>query len=358
MKILHAAETIRGGVASVMRHNIAAQTERFGPGNVCALVPADQAEDLEDAMPFRRFTFRRAGRGPLSLLRFLLAFTCAVIREKPDIVHLHSTFAGVLGRAALLLLWLFRRPRVVYCPHAWAFMMEGSAKKQRAYAMIERLLLPLAHRIICVSAFERAEAERFGLKGEKIALIHNGVPVPETVPAREAAETLRLLFVGRLDRQKGFDVLLEIVAALEGEPFHLTVVGDAVHAQVEIPERSNISYAGWVKASEVPGYFARADILVMPSRWEGFAMGPLEAMAHGLPILASDCCSIPEIVLEGKTGRLFAVGDSQAAAEALRDTSLPEWAAMGQNARLLIEERFTAARMTGETMALYEELLK
>ncbi len=362
MKVLHAAETIRGGVATVIRHNIRAQVQELGAESVLVLIPGEQAEDLQDAEPFTGFFFERSGRNLRSFAGFLKKFVQIIRREKPDIIHLHSSFAGVMGRLALAVLYPFGgRPRVVYCPHAFGFLMEGAVWKKKIYALIERVLLPLTDAVICVSDYERKTAIGYGVPGRKLQVIYNGVPIPDkpaVKPDKDAGKTTQLLFVGRFDYQKGFDLLLQAMAALEGAPFHLTVVGGAVHSDEKPPERPNITYAGWVAADRVGDYIAACDIVVMPSRWESFGLVAAEAGAYGCPVLASDCCSLPEIIRDQETGRLFSSGNVSSMIAILEETSGEQWRAMGRAARPYIELMFSIEQMTNKTIHLYHQVIK
>lgn len=354
MKVLHAAETIRGGVATVIRHNARAQVKEWGEENILVLVPDSQVEDMNDARPVTIHTFHRTGRNIPSFVSFLRSFVNIILSERPDIVHLHSTFSGFLGRLALLPLRIINiRPKVVYCPHAWAFLMEGSQMKKKIYAVIEKILLHATDLVICVSKYEKQEAEKFGIISDKIKVVYNGVPVPSEISQKEKSDITQILFVGRLDYQKGFDIALDVMKALEGKPYFLNVVGDFVHAGESYQERSNISYKGWISPDEVSEYFKGADFLVLPSRWEGFAMCPLEAMSFATPVLASDTCSLPEIVIDGVSGRLAKVGDVKKLTEIIETTTQNQWHDMGLKAREYVQSHFTVKKMAGETISLY-----
>jgi glycosyltransferase involved in cell wall biosynthesis len=330
--------------------------------NVRALVSEAEAVDLAPLDPAQIETFQQTGRNLKSLVNLTVSTFKKLRRERPDVVHLHSTYAGMIGRMVCIAARLVApeyRPLVVYTPHAWAFLMRSGAVKQKLYALVERALLLLTDAVICVSAFEKEEARRRGLPSERLAVIHNGVPVPEIMPQRAVSDTRRLLFVGRLDEQKGFDTALAIMDKLaeSGAAARLTVVGAAMYGGSPPPQRLDVTYTGWIPASEVPAHFAQNDVLLLPSRWEGFPMGPLEAMAHGLPVLASDVCSLPEIVEDGQTGRLAPADDAGAFADILESTPRQVWAAMGYRARERILEKFTAQQMTDRTLALYEAAL-
>lgn len=354
MKILHAAETIKGGVATVMRTLALAQSDE---NTVRCLIPADQAKEMS---PFRNLrTFSRSGRNPLSFLSFGWNFTKAVVTFRPHVVHLHSTFAGVFGRLILVVLWPVVRPKVIYMPHAWAFIMDGSPRKKNLYATIEKLLYPFTTKVVCVSQFEADEATRFGLPTHKTTVIYNGTPTitAEDIPNPYNPKRLNLLFVGRLDFQKGFDVMLDAMERLARNPdaahIHLTVVGEGVHGKASQPERPNITYMGWLSSDKLIPFFAHASAVVMPSRWEGFAMVPLEAMSHGVPVVASNVCSLPEVVIPNETGLLFSVANSTELADLLLNTPKSQWQAMGQNAKILHARKFTVGTMVAEMMKTY-----
>jgi hypothetical protein len=87
------------------------------------------------------------------------------------VVHLHSTFSGVIGRCVCVLLKPWRRPKIVYCPHAFSFLMESSPIKQKVYASIERVLQKVTDVIICVSRYEMDKAARFGIERKRMRLI-------------------------------------------------------------------------------------------------------------------------------------------------------------------------------------------
>lgn len=356
MNILHAAETITGGVASVMRLLLAHQIANPAY-HVIALVPENQRGELVGIPDSHVDGFGSRRRSVGGMLAFTLAFTGVVWRTRPDIVHLHSTFAGVFGRLALLALWPWRRPKVVYCPHAFAFLMATSSTQKRIYGLVEWLLTPLTHAFVCVSAYERDKARHAGLSARKLHLIYNGVPpVSNSTATRPSKGVIQAVFVGRFDRQKGFDVLHKAMQQLQGI-VHLTAIGAPVHGAAMPVAADNITYTGWLKPHEVRTHLQTADVLVLPSRWEGFAMVPLEAMANGLAVLASDACSLPEAVLDGKTGHVFPTDDWEVLAKILKRTSRAQWHKLGAAGHAHFIKNFTAAAMLAATDKLYAKVL-
>lgn len=353
-KILHVAETIKGGVATVIRTISASPEDDAANYQLVYLVPEDQAKELHGIAPQQVRTFPRSGRNVPSLLRFAWCLSQVLLKEKPDVVHLHSTFSGVIGRVVCVLLRPWRKPKIVYCPHAFSFLMESSPTKQKVYAWIERVLQKVTDVIICVSQYELDKAARFGIDRKRMKLIYNGIPHKDDAPKSAGAEPIHLLFVGRLDYQKGFDVLLKAYAKVDRNDLKLTVVGSAVNEDsVECPPMDSVEYLPWVTPSEVQALYQKADALIVPSRWEGFAMVPLEGMAMGLPVIASNCTSLPELVTNEVSGYVFPSGDHQALADVLTIIQRPRLLDLGNEGRSIVRERFSAALMIRQTYDLY-----
>ncbi|WP_434212109.1 glycosyltransferase [[Pseudomonas] boreopolis] len=356
MKVLHAAETIRGGIASVIRVLSLGMLSSGQATQVICLVPDSQANDLVDLPKPCIRTFPSAVRGIATCLSFSIALFKAACEQRPDVVHLHSTFAGALGRIALFLARPIHRCRVIYSPHAFAFTMQVPSWKQRIYALVERLLLHITDQLICTCQYELDEAIKFGLDRGKLHLVHNGVPTPEECsifPLIRDTTTLNLLFVGRFDEQKGFDLLRKAMDVLSGDPIRLVAIGAAVHGE-HVPEsHPQIEYVGWVKHAQLPEFYRSAHVLVMPSRWEGFAMTPLEAISYGLPVLASSHGSFDEVVIPGISGDRFPTDDAQALAERIRRLSPSDCLSMRASSRQHFIDHFKDSQMIDATAELY-----
>lgn len=355
LRVLHIAETIRGGPATVLTQHLLAQVALFGNDNVRALVPDQHEHDLAQVRGPIVQTFRRTGRDVGSLVRLARASWRALREFKPTVVHLHSTFAGVVVRCVLLGVPSAQRPRVVYCPHAWAFMRDGASHTRRVTAHIERMLLAMTDVVICVSEYERRAALSSGLPSAKLHVIHNGVAAPAEGEATPRAKDgpLRAVFVGRLDRQKGFDILTSAIGKIPVDEIHLEVLGAAVLGTTMRVPRPNVVYHGWQSPEAVHAALRAADVLVMPSRWESFGLVAVEAQKHGCAVLATNVCSLPEVVADGVTGHLVPMDDPQALADVLMRTSKAEWQAMGAAAVEWTHDRFTVDEMVSRTVALY-----
>lgn len=358
MRILHAAETMKGGVGTVLKSLVDFQIEAFGKDNVIAVVPDEHAEHLAGIDPDSLRLFHRSGRDRNSLIDLIRVLRRAAATLRPDVIHLHSSLAGAVGR--VLFGPRLSRPAIVYTPHAFPFLMTTSAWQQKTYRVAEAALSRFAEAVVCVSDFELKAGLAAGLRADRLRRIYNGVrKVPGSGLRNGHGPTeqpLRMLFVGRLDRQKGFDVLLRAMAQLPADRFHLTVVGAGV-VQASVSTATNCDYAGWVAPDDVGRYYAEADVVVVPSRWEGFAMVPLEALSRGTAVVASRCCSMPELISHNETGLLFDIDDADALASLLRNTPRSRWHAMGQAGRRRVEAEFSIDLMHTKMLELYREVV-
>jgi glycosyltransferase involved in cell wall biosynthesis len=196
-----------------------------------------------------------------------------------------------------------------------------------------------------------------------VATVLYGLDAPPTMPDRGAEdEAPTLLVVARLVSQKGIDVLIRAMpSVIEAVPtVTLLVAGEGrdraklERLVAELGLESRVNLLG--RRKDVQQLMRRAWLLVHPARWEGFGLVILEAMREGLPVVATTSGAIPEIVVEGVTGRLVPPDDVAPLADAvvasLRDESFRREAAHRGHMRL--RDHFSPARMARETAAVYE----
>ncbi|MFJ6387420.1 glycosyltransferase [Streptomyces sp. NPDC091972] len=290
-RVLHLTQPVDGGVARVVTDLARAQVAA-GLHVTVACPDGPLAADLRAlGADVRRWEATRSP-GP-ALVREVRRLARVVEEVRPDLVHAHSAKAGLAGRIAV-------RGRIptVFQPHAWSFEAVGGVTAALALAW-ERRGARWATRTVCVSEAERRTGQRAGIAG-RWSVIPNGIDTERFRPA--AADTVRarllpgvdpaaplVVCVGRLCRQKGQDVLLRAWdAVLHRVPeARLVLVGDGPERD-RLRERApgSVLLAGPV-ADAVPWYRA-ADLVVLPSRWEGMALAPLEAMACGRPVVVTD----------------------------------------------------------------------
>jgi glycosyltransferase involved in cell wall biosynthesis len=332
LKVLHVAETVRGGIATYLNELHPHQRASFGRGNVSYVVPSDHRDDLVNIEDDAVTTFPREGRNALGLFAMLSATMRAVRQQRPDIIHLHSSFAGLVVRPAL---WLaHRRSRIVYCPHGWAFGRETGRLSLAVTEFTELLLSKLTHRIVCISESERVDAIRVGIAAKRLALVHNGIskqrPGHDTSAAPSRAEKIKVLFIGRLDRQKGYDLLIEAARAL-GDALDVRLIGASVIGKFRSSDLpANVSLLGWMDRHQIEAELDQADIVAIPSRWEAFGLVAIEAMRAAKPIIAFRIGALPEIVEDGVTGVLCDEVSAEKLIEGFRRAAQLDLSAMGR----------------------------
>jgi glycosyltransferase involved in cell wall biosynthesis len=332
LKVLHVAETIRGGIATYINELHPHQRASLGSGNVHYVVPSDHRADLIGIEDAEITPFDRSGRGVAGLFRMLQVTMGAIRDMQPDVVHLHSSFAGLVLRPLLLIKPV--GPRVVYCPHGWAFSRETGWLSHRITKFAENLLSRITDRIICISGDEFKEATRNGIKTDRLTLVHNGIstirPQPDSDTDKWRSEKTKVLFIGRLDRQKGYDLLIEAARALE-DVVDVHIVGASVISKYDgsgLP--SNVSLLGWMDRNQIENQLEQADLVVIPSRWEAFGLVALEAMRAAKPIIAFRVGALPEIVEDRVTGVLCGPVSAGQLIQGFREILKLDLPAMGQ----------------------------
>jgi glycosyltransferase involved in cell wall biosynthesis len=303
-------------------------------------------------------------RRPLSVIQDPLGvgeLTRLLRRVRPDVVHLNSSKAGVLGRIAAS---AARVPVRVFTAHGWAFKATTGAAA-RVYTLADRAVCPLTTMIVCVSQteLEAGLAARVCVR-ERTTVIPNAVDV-SALPTRSqgVSEPVEIVSVGRLAAPKDFSTLLAALALLPAGRARLTVLGDgplrpALEEQVaELGLAGDVVLAG--EAADVRPYLDRADLFVLSSTSEGMPISVLEAMAAGLPVVASAVGGLHEIVVDGATGFLVPPSQPQALADALgrlvEDAGLR--GRLGAGGRQRAEDDFSLARWRAAHLDLYASLL-
>lgn len=220
----------------------------------------------------------------------------------------------------------------------------------------------LAAHVTVGTASARDLEALIGLRPGSVLTIHNGVP-PSGADAGPASRHDRtVLAVGRLHRQKGFDLLLRALALIEDA--RAVVVGDgderrslgALALELGVGER--VELRPWDDG--VRSAYGSYDALVVPSRFEAFPLTILEAMFAGVPVIASDVGSVAEAVVHGETGLLVPPGDVPALADAIRRLLADEQTRreLGGRGRDRAHRLFTADAMARAYEALYTELTR
>lgn len=355
MKVLHVAESAKGGVGTYIEELVSWQLTELGSDNVSVLAPDAHATRISALPAENILMFSRPDRSAATLSNLARSLRDVVRDYQPDVIHAHSTFAGLVVRA--LYGWKRDRPALIYCPHGWSFDVRTAFWKQSLAKLMERVLADFCDCIIAISTHERDAARRVGIPTSKIDVVHNGLSDVEQVdPQPWDDDRLKILFVGRLDRQKGFDVLMDAMAPLANRA-SVRVAGEAVAGDQPFQlqnSAANVEMLGWLSELDIRGHLAAADVLVVPSRWEGFGLVALEAMRAGRMVVASDVGGLPEVVADGVTGWLVPADSPDVLSKRLATLTRAQAKAMGDRGRDHFLAFFQGDRMHRQIGRVYE----
>jgi glycosyltransferase involved in cell wall biosynthesis len=281
-------------------------------------------------------------------------------KVRPDVVHTHTSKAGVIGRLAARLAGV----PSIFTAHTWCFA-EGTSWKWKTVGIpVERIAAQCASQIITVSDANRTLAMRHGIaSAEKFVTVHNGIAdSPHRASAGENVVP-RIVMVARFSEQKAQSLLVEAVAQIR-TPFQLLLVGDgplrpAVEQQVaRLNLRGRVSFLG--QRMDIAELLAASHIFALFTHWEGFPISILEAMRAGLPVVASDVNGVREAVADGSNGFLIGAGNVEIfryrLEQLLQENSLR--GRLGASGRRRFENEFTVEAMLAKTTGIYRSATK
>ena len=352
LKVLHVAESAFGGVGSYLN-----QILPILRGNHRLILPESDKFMIPDFTVDYVRAYVRNGRSISSLWNLVSASWSQVAAWRPDVVHLHSSFAGVLLRPLLVVTRVFyKAPRqVVYSPHGWGFDITGSRLRKGVIVAIERALATITDRVIVLSKRELDGCIELGFPSAKLVHIYNGIrkTSPQPTDAIWKDDRLKVLFIGRFDRQKGMDVLFDAVECHADKIVVWCAGASVVDRFLPRSVPSNVELLGWKSEAEISGLLESADVVVIPSRWEGFGLVAIEAMRGCRAVVAARVGGLPEVVEDGVTGRLVPPEDSAALAAALLQDGPEQRNVMGLAGRARFEALFLNERSAEQLYAIY-----
>jgi glycosyltransferase involved in cell wall biosynthesis len=347
-----------GGAGTYVAALLPALVERFevavaahGDGPLKGAVEASGA----------RFIALRHVRRPINPVRDaagLVELVRLCRRERPDIIHVNSSKAGILGRIAG---FLARVPIRIFTVHGWSFSAPGPTSV--AYRVVERLIRPITTLVICVSEYDRrVGAAARACSSRSSIVIHNGINVRNASRADSAATTPLVIAVGRLSPQKNPAALVRSLAQVQSQ-FRAVIVGDGPDHEAVRLEIDRLGLADKVmlvgERADVSEFLRGADVFASSSRYEGLPIAVLEAMAAGLPVVAFAVGGVPELVVDETTGLLVPAGDEASLGAALErllaDASLRR--RLGESGRARAERLFGLDAFRRAHVEAYESAL-
>lgn len=297
--------------------------------------------------------------------RALAAAVKKIVALKPDLIHGHLFGAGELAA--------YRAARTLGIP--FVVTVHGFDAHRGFRRWVRGRVRRRAARVVAVSeALREYVMKTDRVHPERIMTIPNGIdtkrfrPKTPTIPPPvangedEGGGSFTIVAVGRLVPEKAYDVLVRAVAKLRGFNWQLQICGDGQERTrlkklgKELRVSRQIKFLGAI--NNIPGVLRAADVFVHPSRTEGHGRAILEAMASGLPVIATSVGGTPEAITDGETGLLVPPDDPGMLAAAIRRIQADRELAqrLGARARAAVEEKFSVERMRASYKKLYADI--
>lgn len=293
---------------------------------------------------------------------------------RPELVHTHSSKSGLLGRLAAR---LARVPHVIHTPHGHVFQGYGGSVITHLFRLLEKWAARMTEKIITLTDLEIKQHLDAGIgKRSQYVTIPSGVEIERFQKVPENREALRkelrvpsgafcIGAAGRLVAVKNFSLLIEALGILHAkhpDHYHLVILGEGAergqlyHRSLEEGVQDHVYLPGWV--SDMERYYSAFDVFALSSNNEGMGRVLVEAMAAGVPIVATAVGGVPELLQDGACGILTPPGDAQALADAIESLT-----ADATHSKELVEkaklraQSYTAVVMLEKIDHLYEEIL-
>jgi glycosyltransferase involved in cell wall biosynthesis len=302
-----------------------------------------------------------------------------LMKWQPDIVHTHTSKAGIVGRFAA---WMAKVPVRIHTPHGHIYQpgseIEGVPKQGltlKLFLALERMMGSFSDRIITLTSLEQKESLALSIgRADQFVTIHNAISIPSLdqlpgkfVTRREFKIPERAFIVGtvgRLSAVKGHFEFLQAakLSCLENPDFHFVLVGEGPQASRlkswvhENGIQDRVTFLGYQE--DVYKILSMYDLFVLPSLYEGFGISVLEAWAMKLPVVATAVGGVKEVVENEKDGLLVPPSNAGAMKNAIEwMKNNPEAAQkMGEAGYEKLKDRFTNQKMVEAHQTLYESL--
>lgn len=288
---------------------------------------------------------------------------------KPDLVHLHSSKAGLLGRVAAHL----EGVPAVFTAHGWAFTPGVSWPRRLLALLSEKAIGPWTPQVIAVSEFDRLLALRYRIIAPtRIVAVHNGLPPmlppsdmaqqPESGALPTRGSRVLAIMVARFSSQKDQPLLIRALQHVPDLDLWLVGEGELLEESralaTELGVAQRVSFLG--NRHDVPALLQASDVFCLSTHYEGFPISTLEAMRAELPVIATEVGGVSEAVLGEVSGLLIAPGDLAGWVSALQRLTQDsaERRRMGASGRQRFLKEFTSTPMLSRTWQVYKALWK
>jgi glycosyltransferase involved in cell wall biosynthesis len=350
--IAHVSESLATGVLSVISTLTHGQTR---DGHEVTLFGSQLRGDTpprwREALPSRvRFVDVPMQRevDPGADLRAVVGLARQLRLRRPDVVHLHSSKAGALGRVACLPLGL----PVVYQPHGLAYLRRDVTEStRRSYEWIERLLALLGGTVVACSEGERAALGGV-VRRSRSAVVVNGVDLSTVPQANVRVARARVGTCGRISPQKRPEFFAQVAHELR-DVADFEWIGDGDVEGKSLLVREGVHVTGWCTRPEALARMGALQIYIQTSAWEGMPVSVIEAMAAGLPVVATDIVGNRDLLAQTAAGVLVRTPSEMATAVAKFVASPEDRQSSGSAGRDLARRLYSADAMVDGYYRLY-----
>ena len=316
--------------------------------------------------------------GPLRDAQAIVRLARLIKRERPTILHTHTAKAGAVGRVAALLAGTARPPIIVHTFHGHVLRGYFNPVTTLGFRMLERWLAKVTTALVAVSPEVRDDLVRLRVApAAKFTVVRLGIELDERTDVDEGvrAETRRQLgvgddafvvgWVGRMTAVKRTDDVLRALRGLidRGVNAYLCLVGDGPDREHleqyahELDVVKRCLFVGY--QDDVARFYSAIDALLLPSVNEGTPVSVIEALAAGVPAVATRVGGTPDVIRDGVDGFLVEVGDAAALSERLAELARDPQrrAKMGSDGRERVLGRYAVERLVDDMDRLYRSLL-
>lgn len=350
MKVIHIVESFGGGVYDFIK-DLTDEVQEYETtifygdrGNLKIGFENDFRENI-------KFIKWKNAQREISLLKDIKALFEVIKvlkKEKYDVIHLHSSKAGFLGRVAAKLMG--QSKNVIYTTHGISFLRQDiSNSKLKLFILLEKIGEICGGQTIACS---KSEAEFIKSKGIACEYINNGIKIDESfVKQPKQDEVIRIINVGRITEQKNPKLFNEIAKEFIYNPkIKFIWVGDGEDRKLLSSE--NIEITGWLSQKQVKERLKEADIYLSTSKWEGLSLAVLQAMNYELPLVLSNCVGNIDLVEEEING--FSYKNIEKIINKLKNKNI--FLKRGKDSKRILIEKYNIENMIKNYKSKYQNI--
>lgn len=302
----------------------------------------------------------RSNISPIKDLVSFFSLRRYIINFRPDLVHAHSSKAGLIARAV----GAVTRIPVVYTVHGWGYGVGRRKSVSILVYITEFLMKSFTRKYIAVSdADAQMGRAHLRIRSNRIVTIHNGISLSTETVASPISE-FNIIMVARDDPQKDYDTLFKALAISKFDQCFVVGRGtdaEAFKARAYKFAGDSVNKIGFLGVrSDIHGLLSMSSVFILSSNFEGLPLSIIEAMGNGLPIIATDVGGVSELVENEINGFLIQAKDHKALARYLSELfNNPELRIrLGENSLNLFNQKFSADTMIKKVLSVYQEVLQ